>query len=79
MEEKILKVGDRVKVNAICRTEFAQSFVNGRTGTIEKVHYYPQLTYDVKFDEPYTYLGHTFSTGNYYQRELEIIEQEDNV
>ena len=75
MEEKILKVDDRVRVNAICRTEFAQSFVNGKTGTVEKVHHYPQLTYDVKFDEPYTFIGEEISKGNYYQQELEIIEE----
>lgn len=41
MEEKILKVGDRVKVNAKWRTELVQGLVGGKTGTVEKVHHYP--------------------------------------
>lgn len=65
MKEKILKIGDRVKINAIYCTELTQSFVNGKIGTIEKIHYYPQQTYDVKFDEPYIYLGYTFRNGNF--------------
>ncbi len=76
MEEKILKVGYRVKVNAKWCTKLVQGLVGGKTGTVEKVHHYPQLTYDVKFDEPYTFMGEEVSKGNYYQQELEIIEEE---
>ena len=76
MEEKILKVGDRVKVNAKWRTELVQGLVGGKTATVKKVHHYPQLTYDVEFDEPYTFMGEKVYKGNYYQQELEIIEEE---
>lgn len=74
MEEKIFKVGDRVKINTQWRTEFVQGLVNGKTGTVEKIHYYPQLTYDVKYDQPDTFMGYTFDKCFYYPEELEIIE-----
>lgn len=74
MTETILKVGDRVRVNAKWRTELVQGLVGGKTGTVKKVHYYPQLTYDVEFHEPYTFMGEKVCKENYYRQELEIIK-----
>ena len=70
-----LKVGDRVRVNAIYRTEFQQDFVNGKIGTIEKIDYYPQVVYEVKFDKPYTYFGYVFPNDYFYEQELELLPE----
>ena len=70
---KLLNIGDRVKINPIFRTEFASSFVKNKTGVIEEIKTYYQLTYKVKHDEPYIYKGYTFESGYYYPEEVEKI------
>lgn len=69
-----MNVGDKVQINAKYRTEFTRGLVGGKIGTIEKIHYYPQRTYDIKYDEPFKYMGFSFDTGNYYRQELERFE-----
>ena len=70
---KLLNIGDRVKINPIFRTEFASSFVKNKTGVIEEIKTYYQLTYKVKYDEPSIYKGYTFKSEYYYPEELEKI------
>lgn len=73
MENVVLKVGDRVKINPIYRTELVQGLTKGKTGTIQKIHYYPNVVYEVKYDEPYTCCGYIVDYENYHEKELEKI------
>lgn len=72
MENVVLKVGDRVKINPIYRTELVQGLTRGKTGTIQKIHYYPNVVYEVKYDEPYTCCGYIVDYENYHEKEIEI-------
>lgn len=74
MEDKILKIGDRVRINAKWRSEFVQGLEKGKTGTIVKIHHYPQFTYGIKLDEPYVYMGYIIDVVYYYPQELEMLE-----
>lgn len=73
MENVVLKVGDRVKINPIYRTELVQGLTKGKTGTIQNIHYYPNVVYEVKYDEPYTCCGYIVDYENYHEKELEKI------
>jgi hypothetical protein len=67
---KLLNVGDNVRINPVFRSEFAGSFIKNKSGTIEEIKTYYQLQYKVKYDEPYTYKGYTFTNGYYYPEEV---------
>ena len=73
MENVVLKVGDRVKINPIYRTELVQGLTKGKTGTIQKIHYYPNVVYEVKYDEPYTCCGYIVDYENFHEKEIEKI------
>lgn len=73
MENVVLKVGDRVKINPIYRTELVQGLTRGKTGTIQKIHYYPNVVYEVKYDEPYTCCGYIVDYENFHEKEIEKI------
>ncbi len=65
-----IRVGDRVKINPIYRTDLVQSLVGGKNGTVEKIHSYPNISYKVRYDEPYTYQGHVMDYEYFRAEEL---------
>ena len=74
MGNVVLKVGDKVNINPIYRTEFVQGLVKGKTGTVEDIsHYLNAPTYKVRYDEPYTSHGYTAEFDYYYAQEVEKI------
>ena len=68
--ENPLRVGDRVKINPIYRTESVQKIVNGMVGTIEKIYHYPSEAYKVVYEKPYRSHGYTVIYEYYYAKEL---------
>ncbi len=68
--ENPLRVGDRVKVNPIYRTGLVQGLVGGKVGIVEKIHIYPNMSYKIKYDEPYTHMGDGVVYDYYYAEEL---------
>jgi hypothetical protein len=70
---KLLKLGDKVEINPIYRTDFAGGFVKGKTGEIAEIKTYMQLKYLVIYDEPYSYKGYTFKSEYFYPEELEEV------